>query len=315
MTSGQIRLTRQRLVNGVQTALIMGGLALTLSLPGYLMAGLGGVLIGLAAVTVATLATSRVPARLILTQAGAGRLAPSQAPEIHALLARLYARAGLRSPPQLYYAASPELNAFAVGGPRDGGIAITEGLLRSLTLRELAGVLAHEVSHLRHGDTRVMSIAATMTRLTLWLTSAIQLAILFSLPLMLAGDVTMPWLTLLVVAFAPTLSTLLSLALSRQREYTADLEAAALTGDPQGLMSALMVLERQHGRWLSSLFGRQRPAALEWLRTHPDTRERIRRLAELDDHHHGPPLTTTPTRAAIPRRPPPLRSGDWRRRS
>ncbi|ATJ81932.1 zinc metalloprotease HtpX [Halomonas beimenensis] len=318
MALRQDRLTRNRLTNGLQTLLIMIGLALSLSVPGYLLAGIAGVLVCLSAVLFATLMTSWMPARLILAQAGAGRLAPQHAPELYRVLAHLYERAGLQLTPQLYYAPSPDLNAFAVGTRHDGGIAVTEGLLRSLSLRELAGVLAHEVSHLRHGDTRVMSIAAAMTRLTLWLTTAIQLAILISLPLVLAGQVTMPWLTLLVVAFTPTVSTLLSLALSRNREYTADMEAAALTGDPEGLASALAVLERHHGLWLSSLFGRHRPVEIEWLRTHPSTRERIRRLAEIDDdrrrrHHPSlrPPHSPHPV---VRQRPAALRHRDWLRR-
>ncbi|MDR5867772.1 zinc metalloprotease HtpX [Halomonas koreensis] len=311
------RLARRRRRNAAQTLLILAGLVISLSVPGYLLAGPGGVMLCLAAVTLATLVSGWLPARVILAQAGAGILAPAQAPALYRVVARLYERAGLERAPRLYYSPTPELNAFAVGHREDGGIAVTEGLLRTLTLRELAGVLAHEVSHLRHGDTRVMSIAAAMTRLTLWLATAIQLAILISLPLVIAGELRFPWLALLLVALAPTASTLLSLALSRQREHAADLEAVDLTGDPRGLASALAALERHQGRWLSSLFGRHRPVALPWLRTHPDTRERIRRLAELDDVAEAPdPLAaeTLEARPTMPRRPPPLRRRDWLRR-
>ncbi len=296
-------LGRHRLFNGLQTVLIMGGLAITLSLPGYLLAGTAGVLLCLSTVMVATLWASWVPARLVLARAGADRLGEHQAPELHELLGRLFARAGLTMPPRLYYAPSAELNAFAVGGPRDGGIAVTDGLLRSLTLREVGGVLAHEVSHLRRGDTRVMSVAAAMTRMTLWLTTALQLAILVSLPMMLAGELALPWLTLLVVTVAPTLSILLSLALSRNREYTADLEAAALTDDPAGLASALVVLERHQQSWLASLFGRTPPLEVEWLRSHPSTRERIRRLAGLDGGPRRPPPFTDLDERISPRWP------------
>ncbi|MCK2182427.1 zinc metalloprotease HtpX [Halomonas getboli] len=298
-------LGRHRLFNGLQTLLILGGLTLTLSLPGYLLAGPGGVLMSLSAVIVAALLTSWVPARMILARAGAERLPASRAPELHALLARFYAGAGLTIEPRLYYAPSPDLNAFAVGGPHDGGIAVTDGLLRSLTLRELGGVLAHEVSHLRRGDTRVMSIAAAMTRMTLWLTTAVQLAILISLPMMLTDAGGLPWLSLLAIAVAPTLSVLLSLALSRNREYTADLEAVALTGDPAGLASALVVLERRRSGWLMSLFGRRPAMEATWLRTHPSTEARIRRLSELDGGPDSPHLDETDTPTPTPRRPAP----------
>ncbi|PSJ20715.1 peptidase M48, Ste24p [Halomonas sp. ND22Bw] len=295
-------LGRHRLFNGLQTMLILGGLTLTLSLPGYLLAGMGGVLMSLSTVVVAALLASCMPARMILARAGADPLRPPQAPELHALLERLYAGAGLTIAPRLYVAPTPALNAFAVGGAHDGVIVVTDGLLRSLTPRELGGVLAHEVSHLRRGDTRVMSIAATMTRMTLWLTTVVQLGILLSLPMLLSGERPLPWLALLAIAIAPTLSVLLSLALSRNREYTADLEAVALTGDPAGLASALVVLERRRGRWLSGLLGRRPPEEATWLRTHPATEARIRRLAEFGDGPHTSPFDE---HDGAPRRPTP----------
>ncbi|MDN3557708.1 zinc metalloprotease HtpX [Halomonas maura] len=288
MTLRRDRLWRNRLTNALQTLLIMGGLALSLSVPGYLLAGPGGVLISLTAVAFTSLLSSWMPVRVILTDAGAGMLRRHQAPELYEVLAHLYARADLPIAPQLFFVPSPDLNAFAVGTWRDGGIAVTEGLLHTLSMRELAGVLAHETSHLRHGDTRVMSMAAAMTRLTLWLTVVVQVALLASLPLVAAGELAFPWGPLLLVAVAPTLSTLLSLALSRNREYKADLEAVALTGDPEGLASALTELERYHSRWLSTIFGRQQqPTGLDWLRTHPPTAERIQRLFSIDGQRHG----------------------------
>lgn len=311
------RLWRSRLKNGLQTLMILTSLALVVAVPGYLLAGGLGVVASLVVVVMGVYASSWVPARVILADAGAGLLERHQAPTLYRLLDLLYRRAGLRGSPQLFYLPSHDLNAFAVGSGGNGGITVTDGLLRTLTLRELAGVLAHEVSHLRHGDTRVMSIAAAMTRLTLWLTTLLQLSLLLMLPLILAGEVRLPWGLLLVVAFAPTLSTLLQLALSRNREYTADLDAVALTGDPEGLASALAVLERHHGRWLATLFGRQPPAGLDWLRTHPPTETRIQRLmaasegsrplpSRLEGNPHVPPV--------ILERPGPMGRYYWRRR-
>jgi len=300
---------RSRFKNALQTTLILASLALILAVPGYLLAGIPGILVSLGVVGLVAVAARRVPARYILAEAGAGLLDRRQAPSLYRLLDRLYRRAGLRQSPQLFYSPSLALNAFAVGTGRDGGIAVTAGLLRTLSLRELAGVLAHETSHLRHGDTQVMSLAAAMTRLTLWLTTLLQLSLLVMVPLILTGELGLPWGMLLVVAFAPSLSTLLQLALSRQREYSADLDAAALTGDAEGLASALAVLERHQGRWLSTLFGRHEPAGLEWLRSHPPTQERIRRLmagetssatslhASHDEAADEPPVITQRPRA------------------
>ncbi|XKH59886.1 zinc metalloprotease HtpX [Halomonas sediminis] len=318
MPIGKQRLWRSRIKNGLQTLLIIAGLALILAVPGYLLAGGLGIVVSLGVVVAGALAGSWVPARYILADTGAGLLDRHQAPSLYRLLDTLYHHAGLTQPPQLFYAPSPDLNAFAVGTRHDGGIAVTEGLLHTLTLRELAGVLAHEVSHLRHGDTRVMSMAAAMTRLTFWLTTVLQISLLFMAPLILVGDVRLPWGLLLVVAFAPSLSTLLQLGLSRNREYTADLEAVTLTGDPVGLASALATLERHQGRWLATLFGRHPPAGLDWLRTHPPTEERIRRLMMVDEppesslhdnlegHAHEPPVITE--------RPGPMGRRYWIRR-
>ena len=308
------QLWRSRLKNGLQTLLIMASLALVMSVPGYFLAGGAGVIMGFVAVLAAVYFSSWVPARMILASSNAGLLRRHHAPELYRVLDILYRRVGLEIAPQLYYSPARDLNAFAVGTRRDGGIAVTDGLLRTLDLRQLAGVLAHEVSHLHHDDTRVMSMAAAMTRLTLWITTMVQVSLLLMLPLVMAGEVAFPWLPLLLVALAPTLSTLLQLALSRSREYTADLEAAALTGDPHGLASALDILERYHGSWLTTLYGRHRPAWLDWLRTHPPTSERIRRLLEISERpRRTPPVIRFPSeeRPIIIERPGPMGGRYW----
>ncbi|MDN3520970.1 zinc metalloprotease HtpX [Halomonas ramblicola] len=277
------RFTAQRLYNALQHLLILAGLGLMLSVPAWLLAGGIGVLWVFGLVLMTLYLGARIPARLVLAHSAAGLLHPHQAPRVYRVLEQLYRRAGLPGAPLLFYVPSRDLNAFAVGDARDGGIAVTEGLLQTLSLRELAGVLAHEVSHLRNGDTRVMSMAATMTRLTIWGAFLVQLALVLMLPMVVVGEVRMPWLELLMVGLAPTLSTLLQLALSRNREFAADLEAASLTRDPLGLATALETLERRQGLWLTAVFGRQTPGWFCYLQTHPSTRERVRRLAMLAD--------------------------------
>lgn len=277
------RFAAQRLYNALQHLLILAGLGLMLSVPAWLLAGGIGVVWVFGLVLMTLYLGARIPARLVLAHSAAGLLHPHQAPRVYRVLEQLYRRAGLPGTPLLFYVPSRDLNAFAVGDARDGGIAVTEGLLQALSLRELAGVLAHEVSHLRNGDTRVMSMAATMTRLTIWGAFLVQLALVLMLPMVVVGEVRMPWLELLMVGLAPTLSTLLQLALSRNREFTADLEAASLTRDPLGLATALETLERRQGRWLTAVFGYQTPGWFRYLQTHPSTRERVRRLAMLAD--------------------------------
>src|SRR6185369_6035200 len=103
------------------------------------------------------------------------------------------------------------------------------------TMRELVGVLAHETSHIANRDTWVMSFADVTGRITRILSILGQLLLLLNLPILIMGNRPIPWLPLLLMAFAPSLSALLQLALSRSREYEADLQGSRLTGDPLGL--------------------------------------------------------------------------------
>lgn len=277
-----VSLAQRKLHNLLAAALLLGGLTLLLGLMGWLLAGAAGLVWAVALALITSLAARSLPARLLLAHAGAAPLPVAAAPEVYQVLDTLYQRAGLRHQPTLYYLPSPALNAFAVGHRDDGGIAVSSGLLHTLNLRELAGVLAHEVSHLRHNDTTVMAMADAMARLTFWAAVLAQLVLLLLLPWWLADEQPVPWLLLLAILFAPSASTLLQLALSRNREYAADMEAADLTGDPTGLISALVKLERFNGGWLRSLFGRTPQLAPPWLRTHPPTAERIQRLRAVE---------------------------------
>ena len=207
-------------------------------------------------------------------------------PETRAEIAR---RAGFPRTPSLYLVPSRVLNAFAVGTRDNAAIAVTDGMLRSLSLRELAGVLAHEISHIRNRDLWVMNLADTISRLTAVMSFLGMMMLIFLLPLILLGLVSFPVLLPVVLIFAPTVGNLLQLALSRTREYDADADAAELTGDPRGLASALAKMERLQGRlWETILFPGQRIPDPSLLRTHPPTQERIDRLLSI--HPAAPPI-------------------------
>ena len=188
---------------------------------------------------------------------------------------------------------STTLNAFATGTPDRAAIALTEGLLRRLTLREIAGVLAHEISHIRNNDLAVMATADILSRLTQGLYYAGLAALFINLPALLVADVAVSWWAVLVLMLAPLLSSLLQLGLSRAREYDADVEAAMLTGDPLGLASALRRLETYTGRvWEDMLppVPARRVPAPSVLRTHPDTASRVERLLALRDIQQLPQI-------------------------
>jgi heat shock protein HtpX len=174
------------------------------------------------------------------------------------------------------------MNAFAVGDRDNAVIALSDGILRRMSLEETAAVLAHEASHVAHNDLRVMGFADVTERFTRVMSLFGQILLLVNLPLMLMGAVTISWIPIVVLIFAPTLSALAQLALSRTREYNADLGAARLLGDPEPMARALSKMERFQGRFLEQVIGPgQRLPDPSLLRTHPPTEERIRRLLEL----------------------------------
>lgn len=273
---------RHKLRNMAQSALLLGGMAFLVAACGWILFGPSG-LIGVAIAMVPTLLFgSRLSAQMVLRLYGAERLSTGQLPEVFRIVEHLAARAGLEHAPALYYVPSAMMNAFAVGRREDAAIGVTDGLLRALTLRELTGVLAHEMSHIRNNDVWLMGMADLAGRLTRMMSLVGAGLLLLSLPMWLQGGSLVSFVLILLLMFAPQLTTLLQLALSRAREFDADLDAAGLTQDPAGLSSALAKLERQQrSHWEQILMpGRKLPEA-SLLRSHPPTRDRIARLSSL----------------------------------
>ena len=274
--------TAHKLRNALQTL----GLLVTLAaLLGYVAWVLGGDTLVWAtwiAVWLLYLVNPAGSPRLVLALYQARPIHPVQAPRLHAVLAELTKRAELESAPRLYYLPTSVTSAFATGARDEAVIALSDGLLRRLDLCEIAAVLAHEVSHLANGDIRVMSLADLVSRITGLLGLMGQILLILTIPLVLFGATLPPLIPILVLLAAPTVSALVQLALSRNREYEADLDAVALTGDPESLASALLKLERQQGPFWEQLVmpGRRLPEP-SLLRTHPPTEERVRRLMEL----------------------------------
>lgn len=273
---------RHKLRNFFQSLLLLSGMTLVLAFMGWLLAGEQGLVwIGIMGLT-AFIMVPRLSPRFILRLYQARPLAYAEFPELHEVVRELSRRAALGYVPALYYVPSNMMNAFAVGSRNDAAIGVTDGMLRGMTLRELAGVLAHEISHIRHNDLAVMNLADWISRLTQMMASAGQFILFVTLPLWLfsAGGVpVLPWLLLIM---APWMSALLQLALSRTREFDADMGAVELTGDPEGLARALAKLgAAERGFWRRVLmpgWGRVEPSLL---RTHPKTEERIERLKSL----------------------------------
>src|SRR5690606_13790176 len=130
---------------------------------GWIVAGGVGAAVGLVAAAFTVVVSRTLTPRRVLGRFGARQLVPGQAPGLFRVVSELAARAALPMP-ELYYIASPVPNAIAVGSRRRPGLAVTDGLLRILSPRELQAVLAHELSHIDNGDLSVMSLAESLTR-------------------------------------------------------------------------------------------------------------------------------------------------------
>lgn len=271
--------------NLTHSLLLFGGIGAVLGLATWLIWGPGGVVGAFLAVGIMFVLAPQLPPETLMRLYRARELDERHGAQLTAIVGELAARAELARAPRLFVIPSMTLNAFATGTKDRAAIAITEGLLRRLTMREIVGVLAHEMSHIRNNDLWVMGLADVMTRFTQTLSYVAVLLAVINVPAYLLGNSQISWLAILLLYFSPAISSLLQLGLSRTREYDADLEGAMLTGDPLGLASALGRLDNSQGRFWEDLTmpvpGRRIPQP-SLLRSHPPTELRIARLRELD---------------------------------
>jgi heat shock protein HtpX len=272
-----------------RTALLMAALVALLGIGGWAFGGRGGFLlfsgIGLAMNFLAYWFSDR----LALRSNRAQPITREQAPELYEIVGRLSRQADIPEPP-IYLIPSDSPNAFATGrGPNHSAVAVTRGLLQRLDAREVEGVLAHELSHVRNRDVLVGTIAAGLAGVVSSLGYVMQWGAL------LGGDGRnrrgAPLAALAWIIVAPIVAMMLRLAISRAREYGADASGARLTGDPNGLADALLRLDAESARQPYQFAG---PATahlfivnplrgdaarvLAWLSTHPPIEERVARL-------------------------------------
>lgn len=275
--------------NQIKTILLLGALSAVLVGLGSVVSP-GSMYLFLVLAAVLNLGAYFWSDRLVLKLHGARPLAPAEAPALSEMVQELAARAGIPAP-RLYRIPSPHANAFATGrNPERGVVAVTDGLLRTLDLRELRGVIAHEIAHIRNRDVLVASIAATIAAAVSYIGNMLQWTAIFG-----GGqqqDRGNQGAGLLAAIVAPIGATLVQLAISRSREYLADETAARLTGEPEALASALVrlsasaeVVPGDATPATASLFIVNPFASAEGLAglfsTHPPMRERIRRLRAL----------------------------------
>ncbi len=179
---------------------------------------------------------------VVLKMFNAQELTPQDAPQLHDLVQTLAHRAELPMP-RVYLLPSPQPNAFATGrNPSRSAVAVSSGLVDSLNLEELAGVIAHELAHIRNRDTLTMTVAATIAGAISMFANVLQFGYLFGGQRNNNGR--FGWIGVLAaVLIAPFAAMLVQMAISRSREYEADRVGAAICGNPLWLASAL---ERIH---------------------------------------------------------------------
>ncbi len=297
--------------NTIHTVLLIGGTALLMGAMAYSVLGIIGLMSAFVICCIGLLGIRNMSPQMVLKLYKARPLAEAEMPELHRAVRKLAANANLPAVPQLYYVPSKMLNAFAVGTRSNAAIAVTDGLLRSVNMRQLTGILAHEMAHIVNGDLKVMGTADILNRITNFMSTLGLLGI----PAVFGFGVKLPLLGLLLLIFAPTVGGLLQLGLSRAREYDADLDGATLTGDPEGLASALLLLEeKQKGIWEGLFLPGSRVPQPSMLRTHPKTDDRIARLRALKGDAPEPPVQHRDN-IAQPDFNPPLRNPriQWQR--
>lgn len=268
----------------LQHALLLAlGFVVLVTIPTVLLWGAAGLVAALLLIAIVWPMAVRMPPEAVMRLYRATPAPPDDS-QLSSLVDVLAYRAELPRRPDLYVIPSMTLNAFAAGSRDHSAIAVTEGLLRRLSLAETAGVLAHEMAHIRNNDLLVMGLADVITRvLQLMSYCALGLALYNGLAF-LTGEDMISWWAVLFLYLAPALSSLLQLGLSRAREFQADADAAALTGDPDGLASALRRLETYTGHfWEDLMFPvpARRVPHPSLLRSHPETEDRIRHLLAL----------------------------------
>ncbi|MFT5721707.1 MAG: heat shock protein HtpX [Motiliproteus sp.] len=246
---------------------------------GYVLWGILGMLILLCSCALSILFIPSFSPQLMLRMYGARIIDPDQAPALWAIHSALSERANLAAIPSLYYIPSQVPNAFAMGSKQCSVIALSDALLQQLSLRELEGVIAHEISHIHNNDLWILGLADLFSRTTMLLSLMGQLLLIATLPLLLLSDLTINWLAVFLLIVAPLINLLAQQALSRTREFEADLSAARLTGDPEGLAQALMKIDAFETVWSARFFipGQRTPGPSS-LRSHPPTSKRVARL-------------------------------------
>lgn len=230
-------------MNTTKTFMLMALMTVLLVIVGNLVGGRGGMVTAFVIATVMNFGSYWFSDKLVLRMYGAQELTQADAPEIYQITQELATRGGLPMP-KLYMIRGDQPNAFATGrDPEHAAVAVTEGITRMLTRDELRGVISHELSHVKHRDILVGTVAATMAGAISMLANMAQIAMFYgggrSSDDRNGGGIG----GLVAMIVAPFAAMLIQMAISRSREFLADEGGATMSGAPLSLANALRKLE------------------------------------------------------------------------
>jgi len=280
-------------MNIMRTAILLAGLTALFMGVGFLIGGQSGILAALVVALAMNAVSYWNSDKIVLSMYGAQEVDARTAPEYYGIVQELSARAGLPMP-RVFVIDNPQPNAFATGrDPEHAAVAATTGLLQLMSREEIAGVMAHELAHIKNRDTLIMTVTATIA-------GAISMLANFGMffgggqnrenggnPLGVLG-------VIIAVVVAPFAAMLVQMAISRGREYEADRLGAEICGNPLWLASALRRLEGA-ARRVPNYAAESNPATAHMFivnpltgermdslfSTHPATENRVRALEEL----------------------------------
>ncbi|KAA0181738.1 zinc metalloprotease HtpX [Cupriavidus cauae] len=276
--------------NWVKTFMLMAAITALFIVIGGMIGGRSGMMFALLMALGMNFFSYWFSDKMVLRMYNAREVDAASAPQFYGMVQELAQRAGLPMP-RVYLIDEDAPNAFATGrNPENAAVAATTGILRVLSNRELRGVMAHELAHVRHRDILISTIAATM---------AGAIAALANFAMFFGGRdeegrPANPIASIAMAILAPLAASLIQMAISRAREFEADRGGAEISGDPQALAMALDKIDR-YARGIPFQAAEQHPATAQMMilnplsgggianlfSTHPSTEERVARLMQM----------------------------------
>ncbi|MCD6679495.1 MAG: zinc metalloprotease HtpX [Burkholderiaceae bacterium] len=272
--------------NWLKTGILMAGIMALFGAVGSIIGGREGMLLALGFGLISNFFAYWFSDKLVLRMYRAREVDETSAPQFYRMVQELAQKAQLPMP-RVYLIDEDAPNAFATGrNPQNAAVAATTGILRVLDARELRGVMAHELSHVKHRDILISTISATL---------AGAISALANFAMFFGGrdseGRSNPVASIAVAILAPIAAMLIQMAISRAREFEADRRGAEISGDPRALASALEKIDR-YARGIPLETAERHPETAQMMimnplsggglrgmfSTHPDTAERIRRL-------------------------------------